>query len=99
MMSGASRSGFTVEVEERSFAILEFIVEAQNKQAPKLAADETKAYRVWIDQKSGLILRVDIQLWTADSIYDQPSACHVFSSYNEQISIEPPPSSAEPVTS
>ena len=93
-----AKGGFTAGEEGRSFAILEFIVEARNEQTPTLAADETKAYRVWIDQKSGLLFRVDILLRTSEGIYDQPSACHVFASYNEQLSIEPPQSLVEPVS-
>ena len=64
---------------------------AHDTRVSTLETSEAKRYRIWIDQKSGLLLRVDIRLRTADGTHDQPGGCHAFSSYNGEISIEPPP--------
>ncbi len=91
----AASGGFTVEIEGRHFAILEFKVGAEDKQVSMLETSHAMTYRAWIDLNSSLILRVDIQLAAADGTGGSASTCHVFSSYNEKISIEPPPVSAQ----
>ncbi len=63
-----------------------------------LETSYAKTYKVWIDQSPGLILRVDILPATVDGADGPASECHVFSSYNEEISIEPPPVSAQQIT-
>jgi len=101
--------GFKVETEGRSLEIVEFNVEARtmaefiagrgNRQALEQVPDEMKSYRLWIEHESGLLQRADTLFRAAGGVHDQLSSCLVFSSYNEQISIEPPSSAAEPVTS